>query len=162
MTKDGKPVYCWDTSVFLAWINEEQDAPLSDIIQVAEEIDRNEAIMVVPVTVPTEIFTSTMTAEQKHKFSRFLKRSNVINATITFAIATKAREIREAGHAMKPVRKIKTPDAQIIATAIIYQCDALHSLDDRGSGPLKLNGMAAVDHLRIEKPIKFSGQKGLC
>lgn len=71
MTNDGKPIYCWDASVFLAWIT-------------------------------------------------------------------------------------------IIATAIIYQCDVLHSLDDRGSGPLRLNGSSIVDQLRIEKPIPFSRQKGLC
>ncbi|HVA47035.1 MAG TPA: hypothetical protein VNH11_11770 [Pirellulales bacterium] len=26
MTNDGKPIYCWDASVFLAWINEEAGA----------------------------------------------------------------------------------------------------------------------------------------
>jgi hypothetical protein len=49
MTNDGKPIYCWDASVFLAWIYDEAAAPLADIAQVVEEIDKNAAVMVVPV-----------------------------------------------------------------------------------------------------------------
>ncbi len=162
MTNDGKPVYCWDASVFLAWINEEAGAPLAYIAQVVEEIDKDQAVLVVPVTIASEVLRAKMTTAQAAKFDAFLKRSNVVVAATTFAIAQKAGDIRDAGHAAKPVRKIKTPDATIIATAIVYQCDVLHSLDDRGSGPLKLNGSPIVDNLRIEKPIPFSRQKGLC
>ncbi len=153
----AKAVYCWDTTVFLAWLNEERGAPLADIEAVVREIDSNQAVLVVPVTIASEILDSKLSAAQKAKLSAFLHRSNVINADTTLNIARKAREIREAGLAMKPERKIKTPDATIIATAVIYGCDALHSLDDRGNGPLRLAGLPELRGLKICKPISSAG-----
>jgi predicted nucleic acid-binding protein len=157
----SKPIYCWDTTVFLAWLNEEASAPLADIDLVAKEIDAGEAILVVPVTIASEVLDSKLNGDQRAKLTAFLKRSNVINADTTLAIAQKAGEIRSAGLAMKPQRKIKTPDATIIATAMLYKCDALHSLDDRGNGPLKLNGLPIVGGLKICKPVATGGQRGL-
>ncbi|MBC8350381.1 MAG: PIN domain-containing protein [Planctomycetes bacterium] len=158
---DKRPIYCWDTTVFLAWLKEEPNAPLADIDLVAREIDDNKAVLVVPVTITSEILDSRLSGEQRAKLSAFLKRSNIINANTTLDIAKKASEIRDAGLAMKPAKKIKTPDATIVATAIIYQCDALHSLDDKGSGPLRMKGMAVIGSLKICKPITASGQRGL-
>lgn len=89
MTNDGKPIYCWDASVFLAWINDEADAPLADIAQIVDEIDKNQAVMVVPVTIASEVLRAKMTQAQAEKFDAFLKRSNVILAATTFAIAPK-------------------------------------------------------------------------
>jgi predicted nucleic acid-binding protein len=161
MTTDNRPVYCWDTSVFLAWLNEEAGAPLLDIDLVAQEIDKNKAVLVVPVTIISEILDSKLSGDQRAKLNAFLKRSTVINATTTLPIAIKARELRDAGRAMKPPRKIKTPDATVVATAVIYKCDALHSLDDRGGGPLKMAGMRELNGLKICKPVPVSGQRGL-
>src|SRR5262245_51358576 len=101
MTTDNRPVYCWDTSVFLAWLNEEAGAPLIDIDHVAQEIDKNKAVLVVPVTIISEILDSKLSGDQRAKLNAFLKRSNVINANTTLAIAMKARELRDAGQAMK-------------------------------------------------------------
>lgn len=126
----NEPIYCWDTTVFLAWINDEAGAPLADIDLVARQIDAGDAVLVVPVTITSEILDSKLSGEQRAKLSAFLKRRSVINADTTLVIARKAREIRDAGLAMKPIRKIKTPDATIIATAVVYKCDSLHTLDD--------------------------------
>jgi len=117
--------------------------------------------LVVPVTIVAEILDSKLSGEQRAKLTAFLKRSNVIVADTTLNIARKASEIRDAGLAMKPARKIKTPDATIIATAVTYGCSALHSLDDRGNGPLRLNGTPASCGTRITKPISATGQRGL-
>jgi predicted nucleic acid-binding protein len=100
-----------------------------------------------------------MTNDRKTKFNNFLKRSNMHLIATTLPIAQKARQVRDRG--LDEGRKIKTPDATIIATAIIQGCDCLHSLDDKGNGPLKLNGSKIVDGLRITKPIPFSGQDGI-
>lgn len=159
MPKRKQTVYSWDTTVFLAWINDEKDAPLGDIALVADEIDKNEAILVVSVLVVPEVFETKMTDQQKVLFNDFLKRSNVQLIDTTLPIAHKARAIRERGQA--DGRKIKTPDATIMATAIVKGCDVLHSLDDRGNGPLRLNGSSIVDGLRITKPIPISGQRGI-
>lgn len=62
MTNDGKPVYCWDASVFLAWINDEAAAPLADIAQVVEEIDKNASLRRSSINATRSIPSTTVAA----------------------------------------------------------------------------------------------------
>ncbi|MGD0898734.1 MAG: hypothetical protein ABR915_12930, partial [Thermoguttaceae bacterium] len=55
MRNKTRAKYCWDTSVFLAWMKAEEGAPLDDIELVAREIDGGNADLIVPVTIYTEI-----------------------------------------------------------------------------------------------------------
>jgi predicted nucleic acid-binding protein len=151
-----RPTYCWDTSVFLAWIKAEAGAPLDDIQLVAKEIDADRANLIVPVTIYTEVVGTKQTKRQLKQFDLFLKRSNVQVIDTTIAIAQKAADIR--GKALRQKRSIKTPDATVIATAIIYGADVLHSLDER---MIKLSGGQVVDGLEITSPVLLSGQKAL-
>ncbi len=148
--------YCWDTSVFLAWLKAEISAPLADIELVVGEIESRAASLIVSVTTCTEILETKHTPDQWNAFNLFLKRSNVILANTTLPIAQLASSIRSRGAAEN--RNIKTPDAQILATAILYKADALHSLDLHH---ISLNGSAVVDGLRITPPLPLGGQHGL-
>jgi predicted nucleic acid-binding protein len=161
MSEPRPTLYCWDTDIFLAWLKEEDSAPLADIELIARDIDSKRANLVIPVTVITEVMESRLSGPQRAIWQSFQRRSNVIVASITPEIAAKAAEIRAIGLSLKPKRKIKTPDAQIVATAIIYRCDVLHSLDDRGDGPLRMNGTPLAFGLHICRPISASGQRGL-
>ncbi len=38
------PLYAWDASVFLAWLEEEQNAPLGGIESVVQEIDAKDRL----------------------------------------------------------------------------------------------------------------------
>ena len=140
--------YCWDTSVFLAWLNEETSAPLRDIDVVVGEIDSGKATLIVSVTTYSEILETKHTKEQLNKLDLFLKRSNVMIADVTVPIAQEASRIRSAAHSQK--RNIKTPDATIMATAILYEADVLHSLDPHH---LNLSGSDIVNRLKIIEPI---------
>src|SRR5260370_15142035 len=146
------PLYSWDSTVFIAWISEEPGAPLKDIESVVVEIDNKKANLVVSVLAYSEILEVKHTPEQMIKFREFLKRSNVVVADNTVAIAEKAGEIRSRGFAEKgkKKRKIKTPDATFLATTIIYKAAVLHSLDP---DLLHLNQSPMVEGLRITKPI---------
>jgi hypothetical protein len=46
-------------------LNEEQSAPLSDIEIVAKEIDTSEAVLIVPVTIISEILDSKLSGDRK-------------------------------------------------------------------------------------------------
>ncbi|MBI3465125.1 MAG: PIN domain-containing protein [Planctomycetes bacterium] len=150
--------YAWDTSVLIAWLSDEATAPLGDIGLVVDEIDREKepANLIISVTTFSEILESKHTSEQIEKLGRFLLRSNVISVDTTFPIAQKASQIRNAG--LKEGRKIKTPDAMIIATAVLLRADVLLSLDDV---MLKLSESPIVDGLRITLPRPLSTQRGL-
>ena len=156
MGKAKRPKYCWDTSVFLAWMKAEEGAPLDDIAAVADEIDNGSADLIVPVTIYTEVLEAKHTRKEIEKFQLFLKRSNVQSVDTTVGIAQKASEIRS--RALKERRKLKTPDAQVIATAIIYGADVLHSLDP---DIVNLSGSRVVDGLRISSPLPITGQQAL-
>jgi predicted nucleic acid-binding protein len=152
--------YAWDTTVLIAWLSEEPTAPLDDIGLVADRIDaknpEDRDNLIISVTTFSEILECKYTEEQLEKLNQFLKRSNVLKVETTFKIAKKASEIRAAGE--KEGRKIKTPDAQIVAAAITYRAHVLHTLDDK---LLKLHGSTIVDGLPITLPKLFGGGKAL-
>lgn len=148
-----KTVYAWDATVLLAWLEEDQSAPLGGIDSVVQEIDDKAATLVVSVVAHTEVLRAKHSDEQIKKFRDFLARSNVLVIDVDLRVSEKAEEIRSK--ALPTGRKIKTPDAQHLATAIIYRVDVFHTLDDK---LLNLNGSALVDGLVISKPIAKSGQ----
>ena len=150
----SKPVYCWDTSVFIAWLASETDKPLADIGAVVEEVDNGKASMVVANIVLSEMLEIDGNPDGVDEFRRFLRRSNVVPIDGTVQIAERAGGIRRA---LKAAGRhvIRTPDATIVATAILMQADVLHTFDD---ALLKLDGDPVVDGLRIKRPRPFSGQ----
>jgi PIN domain len=145
-----KPTYCWDATVFVAWLIQESSAPLAEISAIVEEIDRANANLLVPVTAYSEVLDAKHSQEQMDQFRLFLKRSNVIVADTTQAIAKKSGQIRSRALAANPSRKIKTPDATFMATAIIFQADVFHTLE-KNQLP-GLSGTAIVDGLKIDSP----------
>jgi len=149
--------YCWDSNVLIAWVAEEAGAPLDDMQLVMNEIDVGTAALLVPVTAYSEVLEAKNTPEQMTKFRRFLERSNVVVADTTKAIAEKAGEIRSKGLAGKPKRKIETPDATFMATAIIYRADAFHTLEM--SQLPQLSKTDVVDKLLICAPGPLSGHR---
>ncbi|MFO0966087.1 MAG: PIN domain-containing protein [Gemmataceae bacterium] len=150
-----KRLYSWDSSVFIAWLIGEETAPLGGIDAVADEIDSGAANLITSVVAYSEVLSARHSEEQMARFRGFLKRSNVTIAENTLVIAEKVGQIRSLCLSQSPKRKLKTPDATFIATAIIYKADVLHSTDP---DILRLNGNPAVEGLRIATPSSLTGQ----
>jgi predicted nucleic acid-binding protein len=146
--------YSWDSSVFIAWLKAEPEAPLADIELVVKEIEATNANLIVSTILYTEVLETKHTQQQLDRFRLFLKRSNIVVCDVTLAIAEKARQIRDAGLSNDPQRKIRTIDAQIIATAILKRAHVLHSLDPH---MLNLNASPVVDGLYITNPCELRG-----
>jgi predicted nucleic acid-binding protein len=144
--------YAWDSTVAIAWLRDEEGAPLADIAEVVREIDDGKANLIFSVTTFTEILASKFSENQRNQLEKLLLRSNVLKADTTFRIAQAAATIRDAG--LKEKRKIRTPDATILAVAVLFKVNALHTLD---SDMLTLNGSSIASGLRITKPYPFSG-----
>lgn len=158
MSKARSPNYSWDTGVFIASFTAEASAPLADLSLIAEEIDTGKAVLTISTILIAELTMTKATREQRDSIDRFLRRSNVNIVDVTIDIARLAGELRKWGELQQPVRKVKTPDAIVIATASIHNVDALHALDNR---MLRLNGHGPVSTLRISKPVPFGQQRGL-
>jgi predicted nucleic acid-binding protein len=152
----SKPTYCWDTSVFIAWLKEEPNKPLADIEAVVSEIDGNKAVLVVPVTIFTEMQESKFTKDEWDRFQKTVRRSSVVVADTTPAIARRGSQLRDRVEATG--RKLRAADATIIATAIVYRVSALHTFEPKH---IALSGTAEVEGLQITQPLPLSGQRGL-
>jgi len=144
-----RPLYAWDSSIFLAWLSEEEDKPLGGIDSVVQEIDSGNASLLVSVVAYSEVLRAKHTAEQFEAFEKFLGRSNIVVADNDIRIAKKAEEGRSRA---LPRKKIKTADATHLATAIIYQADVFHTTDGKLIG---CNGSPVVDGLKISLPISL-------
>jgi predicted nucleic acid-binding protein len=151
--------YCWDTSVFIAYLNREKSAPLADIELVVEEIRKKTSTLLVSVVTYAEVLEAKHTKRQMDAFSQFLKRSNVVTVDASIGIAQKAAEIRSKGLKFpKRGQKlgISTTDATIMATALMRHADVLHSLEPQH---INLSGNPIVFGLKIAKPGPLSGAR---
>lgn len=63
--------YAWDTSVILAWLCQDSNAPLADIGLVAGLIDSNRANLILSVNTWTEVLAVKHTAEQLERLRSF-------------------------------------------------------------------------------------------
>jgi predicted nucleic acid-binding protein len=147
MAKVPAWVYCWDSSVWFAWIKKEECHPIGDMELVAREIEAETADFLVPATVYEELQLTKCTPEQLAVIEAFLKRPNVFQATQTPAVGRKAAGI---------VTKIN--DARIAASALVFGATVLHSVD---GDLLRLNESPIVDGLKIQTPQSLSGQRAL-
>ncbi len=154
--KAAAPIYCWDSSVWLAWIKQEATHPLADMELVASEITEGTAQMLVPATVYEELQLTRCTDEQLAMIEAFLKRPNVLQATQTPAVSRRAADIIK--RSLKDNLVTKLNDARIAASAIVFGASVLHSVDN---GLLRLDGTSIVNGLAIKRPKPLSGQKGL-
>ncbi len=87
-----------------------------------------------------EIYKGRLNQAQKDKYARLMRRSNVIEIDPNPRIMDRVSQIREYHENQKEKRKIKTPDATYLATAIIYQADEFQTMDglQKGGGSRKL------------------------
>lgn len=161
------PTICWDTSVYIAWLNQQTDAPLADIDAILDDVHANRCVLMVPVTVYTEIVRAKHSAEQITAFDRFLDRSNVMTIEQSIGVARATERLRSRAVSMDldggkvkagQERSIKASDAAIIATAILYKADVIHSLEPKH---IILSGSPIVEGMRICKPVGPGGQLAL-
>lgn len=159
------PKICWDTSVYLAWLNNESTAPIAEIDEILQEIYANRVNLIFPVLILSEILTAKHTPEQSQAFEAFLDRSSVMVAEHSIYVARKAEQIRSRALTIDidgtPIqegqeRRIKTPDASIMATAILYGADALHTLEPK---LLRLSKSPIVEGLNVTAPVSPGGPR---
>ena len=149
--------YSWDTSVVLAWFKGEEDKPLDDVELVVREIEAKRANLVVSVMTYSEVLAVGDSEDAADQYRRFLQRSNVMQVNVDPPVSQMAVQIREDAK-RAGVKCPKAADANIIATAILYEADALHTFDH---GMLSLNCSQVVSGLKITQPILLSGQRAL-
>ena len=157
---NGKPLYYWDTCVFIDWLMSRNSSRTSEemngISKVAQLFDKNQAILVVSSIVRIEILACTLSDEAQEKLTQLFMRRNFQEIAVDKRIASLAHNIRNFYQQEKQnAINIKTPDAIHLATAIHYQVNQFHTFDGKGKrGLLRLSGNVAGHNLIICKPNK--------
>lgn len=153
--KRPKILYSWDSSTLIAWLKGERPhAANIDLIE--KEISSAQANLVVSSLIDFEISEARHTPEQITRVRSFLKRSNIARIDAGGPVTELAAKIRDG--LVKEDKTLRRADAIILATAILYRADVLHSTDEHH---LRLNGSPLVHGLLIETPSPFNRQRAL-
>lgn len=151
--RSGKPVYYWDSCLFIAWMTNEkrEDGDMEGLAEVVAMVDAQECFVVTSVTTRREVLDSTMSPESGDKFRSLVGHPSFTFANVSFPISDLASQIRDFYKGIKPQSiRVKLPDATHLATAIAYEVDEFHTFD--ADDLIRFNGNVAGYKLKICKP----------
>ena len=145
----SSPKFCWDSSVFIALLtaeprSEEDVAGLSEVIDL---VDRREVTVITSSLIRSEVLDDATDPDLRRRLEDLFRRPSCVMVDVNRAISDKAGSLRSA--CRESGRRLRTPDAVFIATALLHRVDALHSFDD---DHLSLSRRPEVDGLLICKP----------
>lgn len=148
----------WDTTCWLAWLNDERHWPtnvITGIQDVVYEVETGNAVLFTSAVTRGEIFFGKLNLDQKNMFAKLMRRTNVTEVSADPRIMDRASAIREY-HAARGQR-VQTPDATHLATAVLYKADEFQTMDGLGSagskrGLLKLNSDVGGYKLMVIHP----------
>lgn len=169
MSGKTKPLYYWDTCIFLAWIQEEgpprrKPGDMEGIDEVIKRMNSGEIRVFTSVLTHSEILDCKFLNQRaKDRYLQIFQRPEIIEANVDSGIAIIASELRNHYRKIREllppkdqskVFDLKTPDAIHLATAIYYDAKEFHTFDGDGDKPglLGLDGSVGNHSLRIRKP----------
>lgn len=146
----GKTIcYYWDANIFIAWLtNEKREADdIAGVKAHVEAIDQREAHLATSVLTLTEVLEVGVTREKRDQLKRLFQREHCHLIDVNSEIAELAHDIRVIGQ--KEGRKIRTPDAIHMATAIFFGCPKFYTFDEAHlPSSIEVNGKLLI----LEKP----------
>lgn len=154
------PKYYWDTCLFLAWINDEQrkSGEMDGVREVIARSKRREVVIMTSVLTQVEALQSKLPVGMDRLFLDLMKR--VQRLGMDTKVAALAHDIRDyyMVHAQEHEgKKLTTPDAIHLATAILHRADEFHTFDSgkkdsKSIGLIQLSGNVGGHKLTICKP----------
>ncbi len=153
----------WDSSIFLAWLHDEQ-RPAGEMEGVAQslfKIESGASNLVASALIRGEVRMDRLPTDfARQTFAGFLRRSNVEVPDAGQQIMQFAGELCDFYDKQKAStgsgRSLCMPDAIHLATSIIYKAKAFYTFDEKGTGRclglIPLSGNVAGHKLTICKP----------
>lgn len=133
--------------MFLAWLKAETGR-VELIDGIVSEVNAGRATIITSVLTNTEIFEGNLSPTLRARFRLLMGRRDVSQVIVDHNVSNLAREIRE--HYGKQKKKLSTPDATHLASAVIHKVDEFHTFDE--DDLLKLNWDFIGHQLKICKP----------
>jgi len=151
----------WDSSIFLAWLKDENrpDNEMDGVYACVQDVEESKFLLVTSnETLNLEVLEAKMTKPARAKLYALFERRNVQLLPYDLRVQALAKEIREY-YALEQVKTgqkmVTSEDAKHLASAIHYRVDALYTFDSGKKGGrslLALNGSVAGHPLTICKP----------
>jgi len=141
--------YYWDTCLFIAWLSDEirPSGDMDGVREIIEMTKRRDVAVVTSALTLAEVLPSKFPAGVFNLFDDLLKRTTFRIISMDRKIARLAGDLRV--HYEKEERRLKTPDAIHLATAILNGVSEFHTFDAQ---LLSLNGNLAGHRMPICKP----------
>jgi predicted nucleic acid-binding protein len=134
----ANPLYYWDTCLFLAWLKDEprKSGEMDGVREIIERAKRRDCRIMTSVITSVEVLQATIPAGIDTLFVGLMRR--ITRVAVDVKVAQLAHDIRN--HYQKAGgRKLETPDALHLATAILYRSDEFHTFDENDLIPLSGN-----------------------
>lgn len=156
----GRPVYYWDTPIFVAWITDEKRPPgdMEGVTAIVQDIEKDKADLITSALTRLEVLEAKVGEDANADFEEFLERPDLTVATVDLSVIEVAYKIRNYYRANNEFGKtVSVPDAIHLATAIVHQATVFHTFDAENRketlGLIPLSGTLAGEYpLQIEKP----------
>lgn len=156
----GKPWFYWDAAPLIAWIKDEKrddPAEMDGLAGVIDLVERGKAVLMTSVLWRAEVLTSTLNEDQKRNLTKVFQSRYIRELSIDARVMDLAREIRDYQKNQQQkdvIKKIRTPDAIHLASAIHYDAAEFHTFDGKkadgtNGALLTLNGNVAGHRLKI-------------
>ena len=150
----GKPVFYWDSCLFIAWLADEKrkTGEMEGLAEVVLMVDAREAYILTSVITRGEVLDSSLSKDAQEKFRNLLCNPSFTFADVSMPISEIASKIRDLYKNLKPQSiNVEVPDATHLATAIAYKVvDEFHTFDEKDL--LRFDGDVAGYKLKICKP----------
>jgi len=157
-----KPVYYWDTCIFLAWLKDEQTrkpGEMDAIKDVLEKFKRREIGLMTSTLTITEISVAKVSSGTYTLLDDVMQRPNFSRISVDIRVAKLARDLRDFYLTPNSTAKTLTvPDSIHVASAILYRATEMHTFDGNDSnkynslGLLPLSGNVGGHNLTICTP----------
>ena len=143
------PIIVWDTSVFLAWLQEETSAVLDAMDDRLVEAGVGQIRLAASVVLLAELLEAAVPTDQSLRFEAMIETEILSLFDVDRRVAATAGRIRSRGRNRMPKLSLKTADALHLACAIHAEAVEFQTLDRQ---LLNLSGSAIVDGLTIRRP----------
>ncbi|HBG30694.1 MAG TPA: hypothetical protein DDW98_08715 [Gammaproteobacteria bacterium] len=158
-----RPVYYWDTCLFIAWLANEQTRKAGELEAVFDgiaKLKRREVSLMTSVLTVVEITANKIPTGTESMLVEAMQRPNFTRIAVDHRVARLAREIRDhyLSRSQWGGKTVSVPDSIHLATAILYRATEFHTFDGKDSKPLnalgllQLSGDVAGHSLTICKP----------
>ena len=143
----ANPLYYWDTCLFLSWLRDEKrkSGEMDGVREIVERSKRRDCRIMTSVITSVEVLQGTIPTGVDTLFAGLMRRISRVG--VDTKVAQLAHDIRDHFHSVG--KKLKTPDALHLATAILHRADEFHTFD---GDLIAMSGNVAGHKLVICKP----------